>query len=86
MAVAAPPRGSVRVVVTVDWEGRALETANLDQMKALRATYPTIPFVQFLNIAYYLKQGADPEAIDRAIRSVIRWFKYSDTTGNRFDR
>jgi hypothetical protein len=54
--------GKVRVVVSVDWEGREIAPNNLEAMKAFRKDYPDIPLQQFLNAAYYTKTGADSKA------------------------
>ena len=39
----AAARGKVRIVVSVDWEGRDLQTQNLEAMQQFRHDYPKIP-------------------------------------------
>ncbi len=62
----------IRVIVTVDWEGRDLDGTNLAAMEAFRARYPRVPLVQFLNAAYYTKAGASATTVNRAIRRAVR--------------
>lgn len=64
--------GKVKIVVSVDWEGRELNPENLQAMQAFRKDYPDVPFQMFLNAAYYFKQGADPKTVTAAINSVMR--------------
>ncbi len=64
--------GIVRVVVSVDWEGRDLEPRQLDAFAKLRSRYPGVPLVQFLNPAYYTKRNADPAAVTNAINIALR--------------
>jgi hypothetical protein len=65
---------SLRVVVSVDWEGRNLDPQNLAAMEHFRHDYPDIPLQHFLNAAYYTKADADADAgvTTAAIRSVLR--------------
>ena len=69
-ALASEP--GIRVVVTVDWEGRDLGSANLAAMEAFRTQFPRVPLVQFLNAAYYTKPGASAASVTRAIRRAVR--------------
>ncbi len=62
----------IRVVVTVDWEGTDLSSANLAAMEAFRTQFPKVPLVQFLNAAYYTKAGASAAAVTRSIRRAVR--------------
>lgn len=64
--------GKMRIVVSVDWEGRDLAPNNLEAMKAFRKDYPDIPLQHFLNAAYFTKKDAEPKAVAEAIRSVLR--------------
>ncbi len=64
--------GKVRVVVSVDWEGRDLGKYNLQAMSRFRTEHPDIPLQHFLNPAYYTKPGAKAGEVTKAIRSVLR--------------
>ncbi len=63
--------GKVQIVVSVDWEGRELGTANLAAMKQFRTANPDVPLVQFLNAAYYFKPGAVASEATTKIRSAL---------------
>ncbi|HYX32455.1 MAG TPA: hypothetical protein VE954_05030 [Oligoflexus sp.] len=65
-------QGQVRIVVSVDWEGRELQSRNLQAMQKFRKDYPEIPLQHFLNAAYYTKPGAVPSQITQTVRSVLR--------------
>jgi hypothetical protein len=62
---------SINIVFSVDWEGRDLDSKNLDAMKAFRKEYPHIPILQFLNAAYFTKPGTDIEKTKALIESVL---------------
>lgn len=68
----ARAEGKIKIVVSVDWEGRELNPENLAAMQAFRKDYPEIPLEMFLNAGYYFKPGADAKAITESIRSVLR--------------
>lgn len=63
---------AVRIVVSVDWEGRDLDPANLAAMNDFRNAYPDVPLQHFLNAAYFAKTGADGKETAAKIRSVLR--------------
>lgn len=63
---------AVRLVVSVDWEGRDLTEANLRALEALRKALPQVPLTHFLNAAYFTKANADGELIAKRIRRVLR--------------
>jgi hypothetical protein len=63
---------AVVVTVSVDWEGRDLNQANLNAMSSFRSRFPQIPLLQFLNAAYFTKPDANKEMVAREIRSVLR--------------
>lgn len=65
-------QGKVRIVVSVDWEGRDLQKQNLEAMNRFREDYPDIALQHFLNAAYYTKPNANAEQVTTAIRSVLR--------------
>ncbi len=71
-ATLALSQGKVRIVVSVDWEGRTLEPENLLAMQDFRAAFPEVPLQHFLNAAYYTKDDADPSSITSEVRSVLR--------------
>lgn len=64
--------GELRLMVTVDWEGRELADSNLDAMAAMRERFPEVPLVHFLNAAYFTKPGADAEDVRLRIDRVLR--------------
>ena len=45
----------INVIVSVDWEGRDLESENEQVFKDFREKYPEVPMQQFLNAAYLTK-------------------------------
>jgi hypothetical protein len=65
-------QGKVRIVVSVDWEGRDLSEHNLAAMQDFRERFPTVPLQQFLNAAYYTKPQAYAADLTRSIKSVLR--------------
>ncbi len=76
LAIIATSKGAfatpkVRVVMTVDWEGRELLAKNLDAMRSLRADYPDLPILHYLNAAYFTKPDADPVKTRELIQSVL---------------
>jgi hypothetical protein len=64
-------RGAIQLFVTVDWEGRDLTDENLHAMQVLHAQFPDVKVVNFLNAAYYTKQGADADEVTRKIQSAL---------------
>jgi hypothetical protein len=68
----ATSKGHLTVVVTVDWEGRDLLDENLAAMEDLRARFPEVPLVQFLNAAYFTKPGADADVVAQRIERALR--------------
>ncbi len=67
----ATAQGKVRIVVSVDWEGRDLQPQNLQAIRDFRRDYPNIPLQHFLNAAYYTKLEADAAKITKSIKSVL---------------
>lgn len=65
-------RGSVHVLVSVDWEGRDLTEANLKAMEDFRNQFPKLGLLQFLNAAYYTKSDVDHSDVTRKIARVLR--------------
>ncbi|WP_141735188.1 hypothetical protein [Oligoflexus tunisiensis] len=72
LALPTQAGAALRVVVSVDWEGRNLDPQNLAAMEHFRHDYPRIPLQHFLNAAYYTKADAEPRLTTAAIRSVLR--------------
>lgn len=64
-------KGKVKLLVTVDWEGRDLRDDNIRAMKDLHARFPDVKIVHFLNAAYFTKTDADAEAAREEIASAI---------------
>ena len=58
---------TLRVVVSVDWEGRDLEPENLRAMERFRASFPAVPLTHFLNAAYYTKPTGRPAELASAL-------------------
>jgi hypothetical protein len=63
---------TIKVIVTVDWEGRELADENLAAMEKLRADYPSVRLTQFLNAAYFTKPGANADDVAAQIERAIR--------------
>ena len=61
----------IRLVVTVDWEGRDLTDENQRAMQDLHTRFPQVKIVQFLNANYYFKPGADRADVTHRIASVL---------------
>ncbi len=68
----AASRPAVRVAVSVDWEGRDLEEANLRAIERLREALPGVPLTHFLNAAYLTKPQAQAEEVAAKIRRALR--------------
>ena len=62
----------VRVVLSVDWEGRELDDKNLEAMIAFREEFKEAATLHFLNAAYFTKKNANPELVRKKIVSVLR--------------
>src|SRR4051794_14950192 len=52
-------KAKLQLVVTVDWEGRDLREENLRAMETLRARFPQVKIIHFLNAGYYEKPLAN---------------------------
>ena len=63
---------TIKLLVTVDWEGDDLADANLRAMESLRADYPSVHLTQFLNAAYFTKPGADAASVAHEVRRAVR--------------
>jgi hypothetical protein len=64
-------KGTIQLLVTVDWEGRDLTDDNLHAMQDLHAKFPQVKVVNFLNAAYYTKAGAQKADVSSKIASAI---------------
>lgn len=69
---------TIRVYVTVDWEGASLEQENIETMQAFRKRFPHIPMLQLLNPVYFLRDPAHTEQTVNIVRST---FLPQDTQG-----
>lgn len=67
-----PGNGKIKLVVSVDWEGKNLAQNNLQTLTNFRTYYPELYLWHFLNPAYFVKPGADESLIQSQIRLVIR--------------
>lgn len=65
-------QGKIIAIVSVDWEGRTLESKNLEAMQVFREDYPQVGLLHFLNAAYYTKLTADHDLVTQSIQSVLR--------------
>lgn len=65
-------RGKIRLLVTVDWEGRDLTESNLRAIENLRERFPQVKLVQFLNAAYFTKPGANAGDVTARIERALR--------------
>lgn len=65
-------KGKLQLVVTVDWEGRELRDDNLRAMEDLRTKFPQLKIVQFLNAAYFVKDGAVAADVATQMRRALR--------------
>lgn len=63
--------GRMKLLVTVDWEGRDLTDENLAAMEGLRAQFPDVKIVHFLNAAYFTKPSAVASDVRRAIARTL---------------
>lgn len=63
--------GKIQLLVTVDWEGRDLRDDNIQAMKDLHTRFPQVKVVNFLNAAYFTKQGADADATKATMASAL---------------
>ncbi len=86
---------TIKVLVTVDWEGDDLADANLRAMESLRADYPSVRLTQFLNAAYFTKPSADASSVAHEVRRAVRandelglhihgWKRLFETSGVAF--
>jgi len=64
-------RGSLLLVVTVDWEGRDLTEQNLAAMEGLRVRFPELRLSHFLNAAYFTKSGAKQDEVGKQIARAV---------------
>ncbi|MFK7824441.1 MAG: hypothetical protein AB8G05_09800 [Oligoflexales bacterium] len=69
---ALPNSAKIYITISVDWEGRDLDSKNLKIMDKFRQEHPNLPLLHFLNAAYFTKKGAVPEEVSKKIRSVLR--------------
>ena len=51
----------VRVILSVDWEGRELNDQNLEEIKGFRDQFPEAKTLHFLNAAYFTKVSVNTE-------------------------
>ena len=65
-------KGKLQLLVTVDWEGRDLREDNLRAMENLRARFPQVKIIHFLNAGYYTKQGANAADVTARINRPLR--------------
>jgi hypothetical protein len=88
-------KGTLELVVTVDWEGRDLRDDNLTAMVHLRTMFPQVKIIHFLNAGYYTKEGVKDadvtERINRALRPgdekalhIHGWRRLFEAAGDTF--
>lgn len=94
MSIAAPAQAKIYTVVSVTWEGRAVETFNLNAIQEFRKVYPG-PILHFVNPAYMAKSEGQRAKTAETIRSAIAsqdevglyiqgWKSLTDKAGIRF--
>ncbi len=69
---------TMRLYVTVDWEGRSLDEENLEAMQQFRQRFPNIPMLQLLNPTYFVRPHPDYARLASDIKST---FLSIDTVG-----
>lgn len=69
---------TIRVYVTVDWEGVSLEQENIETMQKFRQQFPHIPMLQLLNPVYFLRDAEHAPQTAEIVRST---FLPQDTQG-----
>jgi len=69
---------TIKIFVTVDWEGWSLDDENIEVMQAFRKQYPHIPMMQLLNPVYLLRPDSDATFAAEKIRAT---FLPSDSMG-----
>ncbi len=69
---------TIRVYVTVDWEGFSLEQENIEEMQNFRKKFPHIPMLQLLNPVYFLR---NPEHVAQTAQIVRSTFLPIDNQG-----
>lgn len=62
----------VRVILSVDWEGRELSDQNLEAIKTFRDHFPEAKTLHFLNAAYFTKANINKDLAQKKITSVLR--------------
>ncbi len=72
LGMACPLQAAIKIVVSVDWEGRDLAPENIQAMQTFRKDYPQIPLQHFLNAAYFTKPQVDAVQVAATMRSVLR--------------
>ena len=65
---AAEQAKSIKIYVTVDWEGRSLHEEDLATMQAFRKRFPHIPMLQLMNPAYFVRPHDDYALPERPMR------------------
>jgi hypothetical protein len=63
---------NITLVMTVDWEGKKISEKNISAIQKFRNNHPEIRMLHFLNPAYLIRPGADPEKLINQINSVLR--------------
>ena len=57
----------VRVILSVDWEGRELDEKNLEAIKTFRDQFPEAKTLHFLNAAYFTKANVNHDLVQKKI-------------------
>lgn len=63
---------TVKLFMSVDWEGCSLDSYNISAFNKFRDDYPQIKIIHFLNAAYFLKPGSKSATVKNQINTVIR--------------
>jgi len=62
---------TIKIFVTVDWEGWSLDDENIEVMQAFRKQYLHIPMMQLLNPVYLLRPGTNIALETEKIRATF---------------
>ena len=62
---------TMKLYMTVDWEGRSLEEENIEVMQAFRLKFPHIPMLQLMNPAYFLRNHPNNAGLTKVIKSTF---------------
>lgn len=65
-------RGTLDILVSVDWEGESISRSNINAMVDFGKKHPNVPIVHFLNAAYYTKPAANAASVSENLARTLR--------------